>query len=135
MRLTLLIAVTAFGATPLLAAAPITGKWLTQNGKGNVDIVQCGATICGKISKLSTVTTGTPKDHLNPDPALRDRPILGLPILTGLKDTGKAWEGRVYDPEHGKLYRAYVSRNANGTLSMKGCIAAFLCKTQTWKPL
>ena len=26
------------------------------------------------------------------------------------------------------------SRAADGTLAVKGCIAAFLCQTQTWTP-
>jgi uncharacterized protein (DUF2147 family) len=133
MRITLTVAAAFLAATPLSAAAPILGKWLTQSGKGSVDIMQCGAVVCGKIAKVTVTTNGPPLDRQNPDASLRTRPLLGLPILIGLKDTGKVWEGSVYDAEHGKTYRAYVSRNANGTLSMKGCLGgSFFCKTQTW---
>jgi uncharacterized protein (DUF2147 family) len=39
-------------AVPLQAAAPVTGKWVTQSKDGVVEIYGCGAGICGKIAKF-----------------------------------------------------------------------------------
>jgi uncharacterized protein (DUF2147 family) len=134
MRIMMFVAGAALSAAPLFAAVPITGKWLTEDGKGIIDIVPCGTAICGKIGKVTVSTNGPPTDRSNPDPALRARPLLGMTIIT-VKDAGSQWQGSVYSPERGKSYKAYVSRNADGTLKMKGCLAAFLCQTQTWQPL
>ena len=69
----------------------------------------------------------------NPDPALRTRPLLGMQILNGLTDKGGDWRGEIYDPRRGKTFKSVVSRNADGTLNVKGCFA-FICQTQLWRP-
>jgi uncharacterized protein (DUF2147 family) len=120
MRILLLCVSAALWASPAFSAVPITGKWLTADGKGIIDIVPCGPAVCGKIGKVTV--------------SLRTRPLLGMTIIN-VKDAGSQWEGSVYSPERGKTYKAYVSRNIDGTLKMKGCLAAFLCQTQIWKPL
>jgi uncharacterized protein (DUF2147 family) len=134
MRILLLCVSAALWASPAFSAVPITGKWLTADGKGIIDIVPCGPAVCGKIGKVTVSTNGPPTDRNNPDAALRTRPLLGMTIIN-VKDAGSQWEGSVYSPERGKTYKAYVSRNIDGTLKMKGCLAAFLCQTQIWKPL
>jgi uncharacterized protein (DUF2147 family) len=64
---------------------------------------------------------------------LRTRPILGMPILSGFVDKGNDWRGTIYDPRNGKTYKSIVSKNTDGTLAVKGCIA-FFCQTQKWTP-
>ncbi len=39
-------------STSAQAAAPVTGKWVTERKDGVVEIYQCGATICGKLAKF-----------------------------------------------------------------------------------
>ena len=121
-------------ATPAQAATPITGKWFTVGNRSIVDIAPCGTALCGKLSKILVPVKGNGNDTNNPDVAMHSRPLIGLNILFSFKDTGKQWEGRIYDPEHGKTYRSIVFRNPDGTLAVKGCIA-FFCQTQTWKPV
>jgi uncharacterized protein (DUF2147 family) len=117
---------------PVMAAAPVSGRWLTGDGKGIVDIGPCGAQLCGRISKLLADTNGPPTDRNNPDPKMRTRPLIGLNILSAFKDAGTKWEGQIYSPERGKTYRSVMFLNKNGTLTVKGCIS-FLCETQIWK--
>jgi uncharacterized protein (DUF2147 family) len=122
----------AFAAIPAQAAQPVTGRWATVDGKAIVHIAPCGKHLCGKIEKIVKPTPGRPQtDIKNPDPALQSKPLVGLSLLTGFKDDGDLWKGTIYDPESGKSYTSKVSRNANGTLKVQGCIA-FFCKTQTW---
>lgn len=121
-------------APPAGAAAPITGKWFTVGNRSIVDIAPCGAMLCGKLARILVPVKGTGNDTNNPDAAMHNRPLIGLNILSNFKDAGKQWEGRIYDPEHGKTYRSIVFRNGDGTLAVKGCIA-FFCQTQTWKPV
>jgi uncharacterized protein (DUF2147 family) len=116
------------------AATPIAGRYVTEDGAGIVTIGPCGATMCGKLSTILRKRPGAADtDVNNSDPALRNRPILGIAILSGFTDEGKDWRGKIYDPRNGKTYKSIVSREGDGTLKVKGCIA-FLCKSQVWKP-
>jgi uncharacterized protein (DUF2147 family) len=131
---------TALVATVLLsvsaqAAAPVTGRWVTESKDGVVEIYQCGTTICGKLAKfLVPPPNGVgQKDTNNPDKALRSRTLLGLNILTGFKAVGDEWKGRIYDPKSGKTYRSVVYKGKSGNLVVKGCIGPF-CQAQTWTP-
>ncbi len=115
------------------AAEPVTGRWITDDGKAIVTIGHCGTTVCGQISRILAATPkGPPVDEHNPDPTLRERPILGLQVLSGFTADGDAWHGRIYSPEEGKSYRSIMRRAAPDTIEVKGCIA-FFCKTQTWQ--
>lgn len=116
------------------AAEPITGQWVTKEGKAIVTIAPCGGgTVCGKVTKaLKPFTQGNGLDIRNPDPALRSRPIVGLTILSNFKDTGGDWRGRIYNPEEGRDYRSIVRRLSDGSLEVKGCWGIF-CQTQNWK--
>lgn len=131
-------AVNALSALLLLAsgaqaAAPITGRWVTDDGKAIVTIAPCGQVICGRISRILAPTpNGPPVDANNPDPRLRRRPVLGLEVLSGFRDAGKDWRGRIYDPEAGRSYKSIVAREPGG-LRAQGCILMF-CRSQHWKP-
>ena len=123
----------AFAAIPAQAAQPVTGRWATVDGKAIVQIAPCGKHVCGRIEKILKPTPGRPQtDIKNPDPALQSKPLVGLALLTGFADEGGHWKGTIYDPESGKSYASKLTRNGNGTLKVQGCIASFLCKTQTW---
>ncbi len=119
--------------TPALAAAPVTGKWLTAERDSIVEIGTCSGTVCGKVLRvLKAMADGKPPiDKNNPNPALRTRPVEGILILTGFTDSGGSWKGKIYDPKSGKTYSSYLTRNADGTLKVQGCIA-FFCQAFTW---
>jgi uncharacterized protein (DUF2147 family) len=120
-------------ATSAQAAAPVTGKWVTQSKDGVVEIYECGTTICGKLAKfLVPPPNGIgQKDINNPNKALRSRTLLGMNILTGFKAVGNEWKGQIYDPKSGKTYRSVVYKGKSGNLVVKGCIGPF-CQAQTW---
>ncbi len=60
-----------------------TGVWQTQAGDARVKISKCGGGICGVIVSLKETidpATGKPQvDDKNPNPALKKRPMIGLP--------------------------------------------------------
>lgn len=122
---------TLLTAAPAMAAAPISGKWVTAEKDSIIEIAPCGKNMCGKIVKMMVPVEGPPFDRNNPDKTLRNRPLLGLPILLGLTDSGKQWEGKIYDPKEGRTYKSKAFLNANGTLTVKGCIS-FFCKSFVW---
>lgn len=129
----LALALALAAPAPQPGAPDIAGTWRLQNEKALVHIAPCGASMCGKITKiLKPLPYRKSHDLNNPDPKLRGRSIVGITILSGLDRDGDEWRGQVYDPVHGKSYRSVVSLADDGTLEVKGCVA-FLCKTQIWQ--
>jgi uncharacterized protein (DUF2147 family) len=107
------------------------GMWALPKNKLTVDIKVCnGDRLCGTIAKIRKPLDkyGKPKlDKENPDPALRSRPIIGLPIMTDMKRVGDdEWEGKIYNADDGTTYRA-EARLEGDRFFVKGCWAVF-CK-------
>ena len=80
-----------------LAGAP-EGTWLSEDGGTKVRLANCGGKLCGTVVWLNQpidAATGKPKtDKLNPDPAKRARPLLGLQVVNGLAASGPdKWSG------------------------------------------
>ena len=118
--------------TAAFAAQPVTGRWITDDGKALVTIGTCGNTVCGRITKILAATPdGPPVDANNPNAKLRNRPIEGLQVLSGFTADGDSWKGRIYSPEEGKTYKSVLQRAGADKIKVKGCVL-FFCKTQTW---
>lgn len=79
---------------------------------------------------------GEPKTDLhNPDPTLRDRPFIGLEILSGYEYQKGRWRGSLYLPSNGSRWKsaAWVK---DGRLRIRGRLGiALLGKTQVFDPL
>jgi len=122
----------------LSSAAPaqrsIDGTYLDQGGYVEITVSRCGNARCGNITRIVRRKPGEPNnDAYNDNPALRDRPILGIRILQNLRWEDGAWRGRVYNPEDGGTYRAVVRPGRGGTLEVEGCVSLF-CRGVTWTP-
>ena len=83
-------------ATPALAAQTPIGIW--SMGKVTVKVVNCGGGLCANIVALKEPISkidGKPKvDRENPNPAMRNRPLIGLAVISGMKPAGEAaWQG------------------------------------------
>ncbi len=128
------LAALALAATPLAAAEPIEGRWVTAEKDAIVQISDCGRSICGRIAKfLVTPPQGADqRDVNNRDAAKRSRKLLGMAILTGFTEDEDSWRGEIYDPNNGKTYRSIVRRRGPDRLEVKGCIGPF-CQTQVWQ--
>jgi len=152
MRQSLMLA--ALGAAFLAGAscsgyaAPndATGVWLTEDAQARVRVEPCVPTggeasgeehVCGYLVWLRTPNNpdGTVDiDEHNPDPARQSRPLLGMQIMLGLTpNDDDRYEGKIYDADRGKDFDVEVWSDRPDTLKVKGCLIAFLCKTQTWR--
>ena len=136
-RLVVLAVFSALASTAF-AAAP-EGTWTTADGLAQVRVAPCGARLCGVIVWLKRPLdklSGQPRtDGFNPDPALRGRPMLGLPVIRGFAPAspGRWTGGRIYDPDSGRTYESRMTLEANGDLKVEGCFLIF-CKAQIWTP-
>ena len=128
--------VAAFAAE---AAGPV-GTWKTVDdntgkAKAHVEIREEGGVLYGKITKLINPEVPNPLcDKCSGN--LKDKPVLGMQILWGLKKNGDAeWsDGYILDPENGKVYRCKLSLTGNGTtLEVRGYLGfSLLGRTQEW---
>lgn len=117
------------------SAQGIAGRWTTiddQTGKAKstVEITVKDGVASGRIVEVKDPTKQTATCTKCSDDR-KDRPILGLEIIRGLKEDDGEWEGgTVLDPENGKVYdcKIWVEK---GQLKMRGYIG-FLYRTQTW---
>lgn len=118
-------------------AAPAEGTWLSQDGATKVRLSDCGGKLCGTVVWLHEPIdrdTGKPKtDKLNPDPAKRARPMIGLQVAGGLAPDGPdKWSGRIYNADDGKTYQASFQVQSERTARVQGCVLSVLCKSHTW---
>ena len=120
-------------AAPLLAAQPIEGRWVTAEKDAVIQIGKCGKSLCGKIARFLVAPPQglDQRDVNNKEPRLRNRKLLGMPVLTGFSEESDLWRGEIYDPKSGKTYRSVVRRKDANRLEVKGCIGPF-CQTQVW---
>jgi len=112
------------------------GIWPTQAGDARVKISKCGGGICGVIVSLREPidpATGRPQvDNKNPNPALKSRPIVGLPLFSGMRPVGPGkWSGPIDNADDGGTYASSVAVAGADTLRVEGCVGA-LCGGETW---
>ena len=124
-------------------AENITGMWKniddkTGSSKAILEIRQeNNGTYTAKIVKITPRPGYTPKETCVNCPApYTNKPILGLDVLTGLKDASdnSFIDGKVLDPLSGKIYSARAKLSANGKrLNLRGYVAvSVLGRSQTW---
>ena len=65
----------------------------------------------------------------------KDKPILGLNILTGLEKDGDEWSGgTILDPRNGKVYKSYIELVKPNKLKIRGYIGlSIFGKTTYWE--
>jgi uncharacterized protein (DUF2147 family) len=119
-------------------AAEPNGTWSTEGGLSRVRIGACGDALCGTIVSLKEPNdpeTGKPKlDKNNADAGKRSRPLIGVPIVLGMKKSGAdKWQGQVYNATDGKTYSGSLTLTGGDNLKLEGCaLGGMICKAQAW---
>jgi uncharacterized protein (DUF2147 family) len=141
-KATRILSAAAFVAAVSLAASAIAadavGTWYTADKESQVKIVNCGGALCGTLVWLrqpNDPATGRPKtDKNNADASKQGRPLLGVPIVLGMKPSGvpNQWSGEVYNASDGKTYSGSFTLTGPNTADLKGCVLSVICKSQTW---
>jgi len=118
-------------------ADALVGTYLKADGKSKVEFSKSGETYSGKVVWLKEPNDdkGNPKkDVKNPDKSLRERPLMGLVTITGLKydGNGKYVDGKAYRPAEGDEVKFKIQINGDGTINVTGSKYGF-SKTEIWK--
>jgi uncharacterized protein (DUF2147 family) len=112
-------------------AADVTGDWLVDDKSTVIRVQPCGSGMCGYIAWGKGPAGGTDKN--NPDPAKRNRPLLGMQIIN-MKAASAAnrYEGEIYNAKDGKIYSGSIALVNEKTLRIEGCVLGFLCGGENW---
>ena len=126
----------------------VYGTWLTASGVAQVKIGPCAdpstGALCGFIVGLvnprgpdgKPVDPAAATDYRNPDPRLRERKVIGMPLIWGFKkvDDGRTFEGgQIYNGENGKIYSANINWQPDDTLKLRGYVGSpMFGETQVW---
>jgi len=137
----LLASAALFSASACAQQASPVGLWRSiddQSGKPRalIRITEQNGEYRGKVEKIFL----QPDEPQNPvciacDGERKDQPIMGMTILTGLKQQGDEYTGgQILDPANGKVYRSKMTLADNGRkLDVRGYIGVpMLGRTQTW---
>ncbi len=138
----------AFSASASAQSPSVMGTWLTASGVAKVRIGPCAdpasGPICGFIVGLNNpkgpdgkvVVPEVVTDYRNPNPELRGRKVIGMPLIWGFKKTSdpNVFEnGQIYNGENGKIYNANISLQSDGTLRLRGYVGSpMFGETQYW---
>ena len=139
-------------ALTLAAALMSTGAWADNASPvglwRNVDdvsgkpralirITESNGILQGKIEKVFRA----PSEDRNPkcekcEGALKNAPVIGLAILSGLKKEGAEYTGgQILDPDNGKIYSSKIQLTSGGKkLNVRGYIGvSMLGRSQIWE--
>ncbi len=105
-------------------ADEIIGTYWGPEKDGKIEIYKIGKKYFGKISWGKEPR----KDTENPDPALRNRDVIGLTFLHDfVYDGNGTWEeGTIYDPKSGKTYDSKITIDSDGNLKLRGYVGISL---------
>ncbi|MCD0476074.1 DUF2147 domain-containing protein [Flavobacterium sp. EDS] len=116
----------------------VIGKWKTIDdetgeAKSIVEVYEQSGKIYGKIIRILR------KEHVNDVCSLcpganKNKPILGMVIINGLKKDGDEYKGgTILDPTTGKTYKCNITLDGVDKLKLRGFIGiSLLGRTQYW---
>jgi uncharacterized protein (DUF2147 family) len=111
----------------------ILGRWYTENSQAAFDFFRDGEMYKAKLIPLEIPDL---KDYKNPVDSLRNRKLYGAVTIYGLiyDQKKQQWlDGKVYNPDDGRIYTCYCYITKNGTLVFRGYIGfPALGKSQVW---
>lgn len=117
----------------------IFGKWNTLNSENNtiesvIEIYEKNGRAYAKIISISD-----PKKRsvicLKCAGNKKNKPILGMDILSGLIKNNTEWSGgKILDPRNGKEYKCYIKLLDSNSLKLRGYIGfSVFGRTEIWK--
>lgn len=143
----------AFATGLLLAAgsalaandSPV-GKWkqiddVSGKQKSVIEITDNGGELQGKVLQVMNLSPeeiakgGEHPKCVLCEGALKNQPVEGMTIMSGVKKDGSVWDGgKITDPKSGKVYKVKLTMEDGGQkMDVRGYIGfSLLGRSQTW---
>jgi uncharacterized protein (DUF2147 family) len=120
------------------ALADPRGLWQAQDG-ARVRVSSCGQALCATIASPKSPVdpaTGAPwTDKNNADPRMRNRPLVGVEVLTSMMpDAAGRWSGPLYNTDNGQTYTGHLIEIDHATIRVEGCVIG-ICGGQNMRRL
>ena len=110
---------TSLFAVDVARADDPTGLWRTEASAYQYRIARCGDAWCVYLAWVAENV----RDEQNPEPAQRDRWVIGIIVVAdGKSDGTNRWKGNGYWFRNGNTYAGYAELVDNNTLKVSGCI-------------
>jgi uncharacterized protein (DUF2147 family) len=128
-----------FALSITINAQTIFGKWNSTNEEtGNIDsIIEVYEKDGKAFAKVIEIKGSTRKNAVceKCEDENKNKPILGLNILTGLQENEDEWSGgNILDPRNGRIYNCYIKLIKPNKLKIRGYIGlALFGKTAYWE--
>ncbi|MGD9658677.1 MAG: DUF2147 domain-containing protein [Methylocystis sp.] len=98
------------------AVDAIYGVWVREGHPDDkLEFYDCTGKLCAK--GIEPMPDGSPP------------PVV---LKNAAKKSPNHWEGDINDPESGKTYIGKIALDSPTSLTMTGCLVAFLCQSETW---
>ena len=124
--------------TSVAGAQTIFGKWktidpVTGNDESIIEVYKKDGKAYAKVIAIMNAADRD-KTCIYCKGKNKNKPILGLNILDGLKENGDEWSGgKILDPKNGKYYKCYIKLTEKNTLKLRGYIGiSLLGRTEYW---
>lgn len=132
------VCVPAAGLAPAALDSPV-GRWKTIDDKTGqakaiVEIREMNGELEGRVVQIFH----SPAPHplcLKCTGALKNKPVMGMRILWGMRQNGREWTGgRILDPESGNVYRCtFTLVDAGKMLRVRGYVGlSVFGRTEKW---
>lgn len=118
-------------AGPAATAEDIFGRWRVPSNGSVVEIYKCGARLCCKVVSVKDPRR---RDAHNPNPALRNRPLVGVMLMNGGRRSGaRSYVGDVYSTLDGQTYRGTLNVISKNQITLVGCASVLpICEAVTF---
>ncbi|CCJ08301.1 DUF2147 domain-containing protein [Methylocystis sp. SC2] len=102
--------------TAAYAVDAVYGVWVREGHPNDkLEFYDCSGKLCAK--GIEAMPDGSPAPEV---------------LRNAAKTTPNHWEGEINDPESGKTYIGKIALDSPTSLTMTGCLVAFLCQSETW---
>ncbi len=135
------LAALVFSAHAFAADTTPAGVWKTIDDKTGqpksiVEITERNGELTGVVKEVLQSDQGPNPVCKDCEGERKDKPVVGMQIIWGMKKDGDAWSGgQILDPKNGKVYGCKMHVIENGQkLEVRGFIGfSLLGRTQTWE--
>jgi len=118
------------------ANSKIVGVWFNTEKTAQIEIMENNDEMIGKLIWIKREDGDLKNftDSVNSDISLRNRPLMGLTILEGLKLKDGIWsDGKLYDPNSGITYICDLQLKKKDILEIKGYMGdTWVSRTVEW---